>query len=91
MSDIQIRDNAEASRWEAVRDGQVLGFAEYRVEGDTVTMPHTEVHAEGEGIGSQLAKAALDKIKQSGGKVVPQCPFIKGYIDKHPEYQELVA
>ena len=44
----------------------------------------------GKGIGSQLVKGALDQVRADGLKVIAQCPFVKGYIDKHPEYADLV-
>ncbi|WP_153504618.1 GNAT family N-acetyltransferase [Cumulibacter manganitolerans] len=90
---IDVRKNAELHRYEAVADGDtVAGFAEYKENGDTVTFTHTEVDDAfgGEGVGGQLAKVALDQSRSDGKRVVPLCPFIKGYIEKHPEYADLV-
>ena len=92
-SDVQTTDNAEAQRYEARVDGGLAGFAQYRVEGDRVVFTHTEVDDayEGQGVGSSLARAALDDVRTSGRSVVPECEFIRGWIDKHPAYADLVA
>ena len=90
---VTVRDNAEKHRFEAVDDsGEVAGFATYRRRGDTVVFLHTEVDDayEGQGIGSTLAKAALDAARGDEQRVDPQCPFIKSYIDRHAEYADLV-
>lgn len=89
-AEVEVRKNAEKGRYEAVVDGEVAGFAEYREEGGTVVLPHTVVEDayEGKGVGSALARGALDDIIASAGaRVAPVCPFIKGWIDKHPDYQ----
>jgi len=44
----------------------------------------------GKGAGSALVKGALDQVRAEGLKVIPQCPFVKAYIDKHPEYADLL-
>ena len=46
---------------------------------------------EGQGVGSALARTALDDVRASGRSAVPKCPFIRGWIDKHPDYADLVA
>ncbi|UBV44881.1 N-acetyltransferase (plasmid) [Deinococcus taeanensis] len=89
---IQVQRNDQASRYE-LRDGNtVLGFAEFRPVGDAIMLPHTEIDKahEGEGLGSQLARAALDDVRDQGKKVLPMCPFIAAYIRRHPEYVELI-
>ena len=86
-----VRDNRAEHRYEIVVDGEVVGFAAYRVRPDALVMTHTEVLVEGRGLGSQLAKGALDDVRAAHGRVVPLCPFISAFIDKHPEYSDLVA
>jgi predicted GNAT family acetyltransferase len=88
-----VRDAPEADRYE-VRDGeQVLGYAAYQRRGDTVVFTHTEVDPDAgqSGLGSTLVRAALDDVRGRGGSVVPQCSFVHGWIDRHPEYADLVA
>lgn len=87
-----FRNNAEQSRYELMAGDQVAGFAVYRDKGDHVELTHTEVDAayEGEGLGSRLASAVLDSLREDGRAVVPSCPFINGYIKRHTEYADLV-
>ncbi|MBC9735460.1 GNAT family N-acetyltransferase [Nocardioides marmotae] len=90
----QVRDEADAQRWVAEIDGEVAGYAEYTRDGSTVTFTHTVVDDafEGRGVGSALARTALDATRDEGStKVVAQCSFIRGWIDKHPDYQDLLA
>ncbi|QDP98160.1 N-acetyltransferase [Microlunatus elymi] len=91
---INVNDVPEQKRFEA-RDeqDQLLGFVDYRQADDTITFIHTEVQpaAEGNGVGSTLARAVLDQARADGFTVVPQCSFIRGWIDRHPDYADLVS
>src|SRR5688500_14636551 len=92
MSERSVVDNPEASRFEIRVDGALAGFADYREEGATLAFTHTLVEDayEGQGVGSALARAALDAVRERGGHVLPYCPFIRGWIAKHPDYLDLV-
>ena len=85
--------DADQHRYEAHLDGARIGESDFHDDGDTRVITHTEVESEheGEGIGSHLVKWALDDIRSSGLRVVPQCPMVAAYIDKHQEYADLVA
>ena len=88
-----VRDAPEADRYE-IRDGeQVLGLAAYQRRGDTFVFTHTEVDPDAgrSGLGSTLVRAALDDVRSRGGSVVPRCSFVQGWIERHPEYADLVA
>jgi predicted GNAT family acetyltransferase len=88
-----VRDNPEENRYE-IRDGdRVLGLAAYERRGDTTVFTHTEVDPDAgqDGLGSTLVRAALDDVRSRGGSVVPQCPFVRGWIDRHQDYADLVA
>ena len=88
-----VRDVPEADRYE-IRDGeQVLGLAAYDRRGDVVVFTHTEVDPDAgrSGLGSTLVRAALDDVRSRGGSVVPRCSFVRGWIERHPEYADLVA
>ena len=89
---IEVRDNSDESRYEALLDGQPVGFAYYRSEPGRVVFTHTEVRAEaeGKGVDSALVHSALDDVRQRGLAVVPLCPFVRSYIARHPEYDDLV-
>lgn len=88
----QVENNPAAGRFEAVVDGQ-LAQAQYRRVGERILFTHTEVpeQLEGRGIAGQLARAGLDFARAEGLTVVPLCPFIASYIERHPEYQDLLG
>lgn len=90
---IEFRDHAEARRFELRADGEVLGFIDYRLAGDVITLVHTEVDPahSGQGHAATLVRAALDDARARGLSVVPSCPYVASYVGKHPEYADLVA
>jgi hypothetical protein len=83
--------NEQTHRFEAYLDGETA-FAEYVLHNGAMVLPHTVVPDAfaGQGVGSTLARAALGYAREHGLKVKPSCPFIAGYIKKHPEWQDLV-
>ncbi|GAA2111127.1 GNAT family N-acetyltransferase [Microlunatus panaciterrae] len=88
-----IVDNPERTRFEARIGDQLAGFAEYQLATDLIVFSHTEVDPafEGNGVGSALARTALDDVRRRGErKVLATCPFIKGWIDRHPDYADLL-
>jgi hypothetical protein len=90
----QVVDIPERSRFVLVRDGVEIGKALYERTGDTITFTHTVIDPEIQerGLGSMLAGAALDSVAaEDGTRVVAQCPFIAAYIERHPQYQPLLA
>jgi predicted GNAT family acetyltransferase len=90
---VDIRDNEAAGRYEALLDGAVAGYVEYRDRGERRILVHTEVDPAfgGRGIGTRLAAASLDDARNHGRPVVPRCPFIRSYLERHPEYADVVA
>lgn len=93
MTDVVTSHNPDAHRYEAHVDGELAGFAEYQLTDRLVIFTHTEVDGrfEGMGVGSALARFGLDDVDAAGTrKVLPLCPFIKGWIEKHPDYADLV-
>jgi hypothetical protein len=88
----RIRDNTERHRFELDADGHVA-FSNYKRADGVLTILHTEVPQalEGRGIGSALIRGVLDIARSQGLKVVTICPFAKAYIERHPEYADLVA
>jgi predicted GNAT family acetyltransferase len=93
MSDVATSNNPQESRYEARIDDELAGFAEYQLTDRLVVFTHTEVddRFEGRGVGSALVRFALDDVRADGSRqVLPLCPFVKGWIGKHPDYQDLV-
>jgi len=88
----QVVDNADAGRFEVLVDGEIAGYAEYHTAGNNRAFTHTIVKGrfEGRGLGTVLARGALDATRQGGQKVLPFCPFIRSYIKRHPGYLDLV-
>ncbi len=93
MTDVATSNNPQKGRYEAHIDGELAGFAQYQLTDRLVVFTHTEVEDrfEGRGVASALARFALDDVRADGSRMVlPLCPFIKGWIEKHPDYQDLV-
>ncbi len=91
--ELTITDVPEAGRYEARAGDRVLGQANYQRRGDQVVFTHTEVDpdAEGDGVGSSLVRGALDDVRAHGLRAVPRCSFVRAWIDRHPEYADLLA
>jgi uncharacterized protein len=92
-AEVEVRDVPERNRYEAVIDGAVAGFIEYQEANGDRAFLHTEVSDdfEGKGVGSALAKGALEDLRAKQVKVRPFCPFVSGWIRRHQDYLELVA
>jgi predicted GNAT family acetyltransferase len=90
---VEVRDNPEERRYELLVHGELAGTILYRPRPGALALIHTEVDPslEGHGLGGRLVGAALDDIRARGLHVVPICPFVRSYLDEHPEYQDLVT
>ena len=86
-----VINNPNLGRYELAVEGHIAAAYYHRSNG-VVTFDHTEVPPElgGKGIGSKLVKGALDQVRADGLKVVAECPFVKGWIQKHPDYRDLL-
>ena len=89
MSDVV--NNTAKQRYELAVDGHIAATY-YTITGGVITFVHTEVPPElgGKGIGSRLIRGALDQVRAGGLKVIAQCPFVKAYIEKHPDDADLL-
>ena len=89
---VVVRDNAEQSRYEAYVGSALAGFATYHSQPGLVTVLHTEIKSafEGQGIGSELVLRMLDEIRAKGARVLPVCPFVLAFLQRHPQYADLV-
>jgi hypothetical protein len=92
MSVIDVIHAPDESRYEVRVDDELAGFAKYVVKGGRHLYVHTEIaeRFEGQSLGSKLAKGALDDERAAGTVIVPICPFIAGWIERHPDYLDLV-
>ena len=91
--DIVFVDSPDHHRYE-LRDGdELIGFIAYRLGDGVITLVHTEVDPahSGQGHAATLARGALDDARSRGLAVVPSCPYVASYVEKHPEYADLVA
>ena len=92
MSEREVRDNPGEQRFEVLVDGTVAGFSKYQLFGADYAFTHTEIDEryEGQGLGSALVRGLLDAMRERGVQVLPYCPFVKSYIERHAEYVDLV-
>lgn len=93
MADVDVVFNEERHRWEGWVDGELAGKSYMRRREGYVVFWHTEVddRFEGKGVGSAIARTALDSVAAEGGTAVQAtCPFIKRWIERHPDYQHLL-
>jgi predicted GNAT family acetyltransferase len=92
MTETQVVDDPEAGRFDIVADGERAGFVAYRRAGSTIELTHTEIDPrfEGRGLGSVLVHGALDAARAGSLAVLPYCPFVRRYIQRHREYLDLV-
>lgn len=90
-TEVSLKDNPEKSRFEFDLEGQ-LGLVEYILNRDQIVLTHTEVPGSlgGRGYGSLIIQLALENVKARGLKVISKCPFVTSYIQKHPQWQEIL-
>jgi predicted GNAT family acetyltransferase len=89
---VEVTRNDEEGRYEARVGDAIAGVAVFKRGRGIISFTHTEVDSayEGQGVGSVLAQAALDDVREQGWQVHPYCPFIRMWIKRHPDYAALV-
>jgi predicted GNAT family acetyltransferase len=90
---VEVKLDAKHRSFEIFVNGAKAGQARFRDSAGVRTFTHTEIHPqyEGRGLGGRLIREALDYTWASELGVVPQCPFVRAFIDRHPEYAEIVV
>jgi predicted GNAT family acetyltransferase len=92
---LRVRDVHEQSRYEARlgEDTQLAAFLDYRLMERSMALLHTEVQAgyEGQGVGSRFARAVFEDARERGLKIIPKCPFIVRWLERHPEQHDVLA
>jgi predicted GNAT family acetyltransferase len=88
-----IADADAAQRYEARLDGDLAGFLDYVVKHGRIALIHTEVLPayQGRGIGESLARFALDDARRRGLRVIVTCPYVRAYVERHPETHDIVV
>jgi predicted GNAT family acetyltransferase len=89
----QVRRDDEHSRYELVIDGEIVGGADFVLDGTTMVLPHTEIdpRQRGRGWGAVLVQGVLDDARARGLDVVPTCWYVREYIALHPDEADLLA
>jgi len=89
---IEVKHNHVANRFEAMVDGH-LAVADYVLDGERMILTHTFVPPQlrGRGIAEKLVQPALEWARAEKRLVVPSCSYVAAYIQRHPEYQSLLA
>ena len=90
--DVEVTDNPDKARFEIVADGELAGFVQYHLRDGVIAFTHTETddRFRGHGLASQLVQAALDTARARHLAVLPYCPFVRSWLEEHPEYVDLV-
>ena len=90
--DVEVTDNPDKARFEIVADGELAGFVLYHLRGSEIAFTHTETddRFRGHGLASQLVRTALDQARARHLAVLPYCPFVRSWLQEHPEYVDLV-
>ena len=91
--EVEVVDVPEESRYVLLLDGRRIGLMDYAVHGNTFTAIHTEVDPaySGRGLAERLVTHVLDNVRDTGMALRPSCPYVKRFLTKHPEYDDLVA
>jgi len=91
--DISVANQPERNRYELSSAGSLAGFLAYRRREGSLDLVHTEIlpEYEGKGLAAQLVREALDDLRACGQKMVPSCSYVATFVQRHPQYQDLVA
>lgn len=90
--EVTVNDHQAEARYEARLGTELVGIAEYAVDGSVISFTHTEVEPEHrrQGVAQALARFSLDDARQRGLTVVPRCSFYRVFLQAHREYADLV-
>ena len=91
--DVRVSDNPSELRYELFVDGELAGLIRYRRLPDALALVHTEVEPrfEGRGLAARLVAGALADIRERGLHIVPICPYVREYLERHPEDRDLIV
>ncbi len=85
--DHDVTRNEARNRYELRLDGEVVGIADFVMDGDVMVLPHTVIDPDrrGNGLGDVLVAGVLADARERGNTVDPQCWFVREYLHRHPE------
>lgn len=91
--ELTVADEPELHRFVLRRDGEMVSFATYSIDGDVVTIPHVETlrRHRGNGYADELMARILERLRERGRKIRPVCPFAAGYMRERPATYDLIA
>lgn len=91
MNELSIQLNSEKGRFETTVEAH-LCVLDFTLDGDVVSMNHVGVPdaVDGRGIAGALTRYALDHAREQGWRVKPNCPYVKSWIERHPDYKTLI-
>lgn len=92
MVALDVTRNTSANRFELLRDGEPIGTLEYSFEGDATVLDSIEVDKRysGQGLAAQFTEAALRQLRSGEESVIPNCPYVRGFLIQNPGWQDLV-
>lgn len=92
-AEVVVSNQRASSRYEITTRGEVAGFLDYRQGPGRLDLVHTEIDPkfEGQGLAAQLVQGALDDARASGHRIVPSCSYVARFVERHPDYQDLLA
>ncbi|CAD5990257.1 Acetyltransferase [Agreia sp. COWG] len=93
MESREVRHEPDAHRYTLWVDGEQVGQADYELRENTIAITHTEVDPsrQGSGLGGSLVKGMLDQLAEGELRVIPACPFVATYVERHDEYKPLTT
>ena len=89
----EVIHNEELQRYEILLDGERVGHADYKVEGDVLVFDHTEVDPaqQGKNLAGILMRESLDDVRERGLKMRPVCSYVVKFVERFDEYADLVG
>lgn len=87
-----VTDEPDQGRFVMHRNGELVGFADYRQNDGAVIIPHVEtlMAHRGQGYGARLMDGLLGIVRADGRKVVPLCPFAAEHMTQNEQYRDLI-
>lgn len=92
-TELTVEDRPQQSRFVLLRGDEELGEAVYARRDSVIVFTHTAIDEQQQerGLGTTLVAGALDQARRAGDRVEPRCPFVAEFIERHPDYADLLA